>query len=144
MKQQGSVLLIVMVVLSVMASLSIHSLQKQKHYLRLVKAQQNQANNLLAAENLLLQVIQQNNDLWQRSFEQHYRSCYRSDNRVCDDDNLQLLLNDEAVLELFAEYKPSENNGFWQVLLHYEKDVRLVLDIALKPKYEQDGWQYYD
>lgn len=145
MKQRGSVLLIVMVVLSVIAMLTMHSLQKQQHYMRLVDAQQNQANNLLDAENILLATVLQNSDLWHRRFEQNYRSCFQLENSNCNDSNLQMLLTEQdSVKELFAEYKPDESGSFWHVFLHYEKEVRLVLELALKPERENGSWQYYD
>lgn len=145
MKQQGSVLLVSLILLSVLAMATAHSLQQHYQYIRLLSAQQKQANALLHAENTLLSVVKQNSDLWQQQFATNYRSCFRAENGTCDDNNLQIDSdNSNEFNELYAEFISHQHNSYWSVFIRYENDVRLVLELSLKPSQDAGQWHYYD
>lgn len=145
MNQQGSILLMSLVVLMLLGMASVHSLEKQRQYVRLLSAQQKQANHGLAAENALRSIIKENHNLWLSHFDHSQRFCYPNLASYCHEQELRLSPSDiDHHLDVQAEFFEDDDAAYWSLLLRYEDELNLAIEVTLQQTGQSTDWRYYD
>lgn len=145
MRQQGSVLVVSLVALMLLGMVSAYSLEKQWQYIRLLGAQQKQANHSLLAENALRSLLKENRSLWLGHFDHSQRFCYPNLANYCHEQELRLSSSDiDHHLNVQAEFIEDDDVAYWSVLLRYEDELNLALEVTLQPARSFTDWRYYD
>lgn len=138
--QQGSVLLLSLVFLTLIAWLTLSLLESSLFLSRLFAQQQQKSADLLQAENYLNAILLENKAQWQIKRESGYRSCASHWDSACDDNRLQLSAELPSDLQLFyyADYQGDDaQRAYWQLTLHYHHNSPLVLAVDISVALEQ-------
>jgi len=156
-KQQGYVLLLTMVFLTLTAWITLSVLENGLFLSRLFSQQQQKADDLLHAENYLNAVLLENKNALQIKRFFGYRSCALHLDKACNDNALQLSLSIPKTAQLFyyMDYQGDDaERSYWQVNLFYQHSTQVELELDISVAFEdqvssshfsnpQGEWRFY-
>lgn len=124
MKQQGSVLLMTLIFISLTAMLCMSLLEGSLLARQLLFQQQQKSQALLLAENALSQVIADNQLHFRIPQTAGYISCDEALDAECDDYSLtfsiQLLEGEKLHITATAQKGSNVDQQFWEIYIHYQ------------------------
>lgn len=156
-KQQGYVLLLTMVFLTLTAWITLSMLENSLFLSRLFSQQQQKSDDLLHAENYLNAVLLENKNALQIKRPLGYRTCPPQLDKACNDNTLQLSLNIPKTARLFyyMDYQGDDaQRSYWQVNLFYQHSTQVELELDISVAFEehvpsshfsnpQGEWRFY-